>query len=222
MIRFQALVYDLDGTLVNSLEDIVESVNAVLVRHHRTPLPAATYLTLIGWGLRSLVSGATASRPFEEAEMKAVLDELKVEYARHPVHSTLYPGIFELVEEFSAKVPSGVLSNKEHAATVQVIDRLFPRKPFRTVQGAQPGIPHKPDPTSLRHLLTQWGVKPEATVYLGDSGVDMQTATAAGCHACGAAWGFRPRDELLAQGARIVFETPDSFRQWLETDPDLG
>ncbi|MEI8093971.1 MAG: HAD family hydrolase [Spirochaetales bacterium] len=218
----KGLVFDLDGTLVDSLVDIASSVNGVLARHQRPPRSLAEFRQMVGWGLGSLLASATADHPFSEKETETVLAELRQDYRRHPVESTLYPGIVELVDSLAGRIPLGVLSNKDHAMTLQVVGALLPGQRFQAVIGAKPGVPHKPDPTSLRKLLEGWGVLPSQAVYLGDSDVDIETATRAGTLACGAAWGFRGREELLAAGADFVFDDVLSFRQWLETTAILG
>jgi phosphoglycolate phosphatase len=213
----KGLVFDLDGTLVDSLVDIASSVNGVLVRHGRFPRTPDEFRQLVGWGLGALVASATVDQPFSASETEVVLAELREDYRRHPVESTLYPGIEALVEAFWGRIPLGVLSNKDHAMTLQVVGALLAREKFRSVIGAQHGVPHKPDPTSLLRLVSDWGIAPAETLYLGDSNVDIETAKRAGLIACGAAWGFRGRQELVDAGADFVFEDVSSFRIWLET-----
>jgi phosphoglycolate phosphatase len=222
MLIVKALVFDLDGTLVDSLQDIAASVNAVLGHHGRPPRTLDEFRIMVGWGLPALVDSASAAQAFSADEKTEVLAELRLDYQRHPVLSTLYPGVEPFLESLPAGFPTGVLSNKDQAATTQVVNRLLPGHRFRSVVGAQVGVPHKPDPTSLLALLDSWGVDPAQTLFLGDSNVDMETAVRAGAVACGAAWGFRSELELRSSGARFVFDNADSFRKWLETEAVLG
>ena len=221
MISVQAIVFDLDGTLVDSLQDIAMSVNGVLERHGRRVLPLEEIRNLVGWGLASLVTSASADRPFSVQESALVLAEVREDYSRHPVHSALYPGIRELVAFLSGKTKLGVLSNKDDNMTKQVVSKLMSGVTFGAVLGARAGVPHKPDPTSLLALLKQWNVDPERTIYLGDSEVDMETAVRAGVIPCGAAWGFRSVNQLEASGSRYVFNSAAEFQKWLESQANL-
>ena len=212
----RAVVFDLDGTLVDSLADIAAAVNATLVARGRAEHTLDSYKVMIGWGLKKLVASASADQPFSEDELEAAYREVLGLYRARPViHTKAYAGIEALLSRLGTRVPLGVFSNKEDGMTKTIVSTLFPAAGFRTVVGARPGVPHKPDPAALLEMLTDWGVEPGACAYLGDSGVDMETATRAGVEACGATWGFRDEAELRATGAREVFTNPDSFSRWL-------
>jgi len=217
----RAVVFDLDGTLVDSLADIAAAVNETLVAHGRGAHPLGAYNAMVGWGLRQLLSTASASHPFSPAEFEAVFQELLTLYRAHPVVQTrAYDGIQPLLAQLSGRVPLGVLSNKEDGMTKTIVSTLFPGVEFLSVFGARPGRPHKPDPASLLEMLDSWAIDPAECAYLGDSDVDMQTAGRAGVVACGAAWGFRGVSELRASGARHIFSDAKAFGLWLE--PLLG
>ena len=211
-------MFDLDGTLVDSLSDIASAVNSTLRAHGRDPHPLEAYNAMVGWGLRRLLVSASAEQPFTDGEFEAVYQELLTEYRARPVVlTTAYEGIRPLLSRVSSRVPVGVLSNKEDGMTKTIVETLFSGISFRTVFGARVGRPHKPDPASLLEMLDSWGVPPDQCAFLGDSGVDMETARKAGALACGAAWGFRDKAELSAAGAWAIFTDPDAFGEWLES-----
>ena len=217
MDRIRAVVFDLDGTLVDSLADIAAAVNTTLLAHGRDPHPLPSFRTMVGWGLRNLLETATTGRPFTTEEFETVYAELLAGYRARPVTETRpYPGVEPLFSSLTGRVPLGVFSNKEDGMTKTIVAALFPGAPFQTVVGARPGRPHKPDPAVLLEILEEWGVEPGACAYLGDSAVDIETAQAAGAEACGAAWGFRDAAELKQAGAREVFADAAGFARWLE------
>jgi len=215
--RIDAVVFDLDGTLVDSLADIAHAVNSTLVAHGREPHPLEAYKTMVGWGLRQLLETASEGAPFSRSEFEPVFQELLAAYRAKPVvHTTAYDGIAGLLKTLGSRVPLGVFSNKDDGMTKTIVTTLFPGAGFRTVFGARPGKPHKPDPETLLEILAGWGIEPAACAYLGDSDVDMETARRAGVVACGASWGFRGEEELRQAGADEVFASPDEFGSWLE------
>ncbi|HTH13605.1 MAG TPA: HAD family hydrolase [Spirochaetia bacterium] len=213
----QAVVFDLDGTLVDSLEDIAFAVNTTLTAHGRQAHSLDAYQTMVGWGLKKLLVTASADSPFSGPEFDGVYRELLTLYRSRPVVATrAYPGIEGLLDGLKSRASLGVLSNKEDGMTKIIVSTLFPQTGFRAVCGSVADRPHKPDPTVLREMLNEWGVAPRACAYLGDSDVDMETAVRAGVVACGASWGFRGAEELIRAGADEVFPHPDDFRAWLE------
>jgi len=212
-----AVVFDLDGTLVDSLADIAAAVNGTLVAHEREPHAVEAYNAMVGWGLKQLLVTASSARPFAPGALEAAYQDVLVRYRARPVvHTKAYPGIDQLLALLGTRVPLGVFSNKEDGMTKTIVRTLFPAAGFRSVIGAQPGKPHKPDPTVLLEILADWGVEPSACAYLGDSDVDMETAGRAGVIACGASWGFRGEAELRASGASQVFADAPAFGRWLE------
>jgi phosphoglycolate phosphatase len=217
MHKIRAVVFDLDGTLVDSLADIAAAVNSTLVAHGRPTHPLGAFNAMVGWGLKKLLATASAGAPFAADEFDSVYQELLTAYRAHPVvHTRAYPGTAALVAALGAKTRVGVLSNKEDGMTKTIVSSVFPGVEFGAVWGARPGRPHKPDPSSLVEMLAGWAVEPGECAYLGDSNVDMETARAAGCWACGAAWGFRSEAELRDAGAHEVFADAGAFGRWVE------
>ena len=213
----RAVVFDLDGTLVDSLADIAAAVNATLVAHGREPHRVEAYNAMVGWGLKRHLATASATHPIPEPALESAYQDVLVRYRTRPVvYTRAYPGIDELLVGLGTRVPLGVFSNKEDGITKTIVKTLFPAAGFRSVNGAQPGKPHKPDPTVLLEILALWGVEPSSCAYLGDSDVDMETAGRAGVVACGASWGFRGEAELRASGATEVFADAQAFGGWLE------
>ena len=209
-IESHAVLFDLDGTLLDTLADIAGAANAALRRLGFPPHPVENYRYLVGDG-----AGCLARRVLGEgARDEAMVDRCKLAIAeeyqtRWSQNTKAYAGIAELLAELGARgVPMVVLSNKPHDATTAVVDFFFPDKPFRIVRGAQPGVPIKPDPTAALQIAQELSIEPGRFIYLGDTDTDMRTAVAAGMFPAGALWGFRTGAELTAAGAQILLKTP--------------
>jgi len=207
-MRFDAILFDLDGTLADTLDDIAASVNWALEQNAVDPHPPDAYRGLVGEGVSRLVERALpAGRQDLHA---AVLEDLRAHYTEHMLDRTVpYPGIPELLDELASRgLPMAILSNKPQLATRWMVERLFSGWPFAAVAGELPGVPHKPDPASALEIARGLGVDPGRVLYLGDTRTDMETAVAAGMFGVGALWGFRDRAELEAHGASAVVEHP--------------
>jgi phosphoglycolate phosphatase len=214
MERIRAVVFDLDGTLVDSLSDIAAAVNSTLVAHGRPEHGLEAYRGMVGWGLRKLLMAASSSNPFQGNELEEAHRQVVALYHDLPVaRSAVYDGIADLLAGLSG-VALAVLSNKEEGVARRVVDVLFPGA-FETVLGSRPDRPGKPDPTALLDLLAVWDIAPTECAFLGDSAVDIETAVRAGAVPCGATWGFREAAELTAAGAAVLFDHPRDFARWL-------
>lgn len=216
MSMFKAVVFDLDGTLVNSLRDLAESVNRALSQHGLPGHAVEDYRWMVGEGIRMLVQRAL---PPERQDLLEVVLAAQREYYRSHIcdYSAPYPGIPELIKDLRDKpLQLGVLSNKTDALVKSVVEQLLPDHPFAVVRGACEGGPLKPDPSSLLEILSQWQVTAQETLYVGDSAIDMQTATRAGAYAVGVTWGFRPREELLSNGSQTLIDRPGDFLSLLD------
>ncbi|MBN1846303.1 MAG: HAD-IA family hydrolase [Sedimentisphaerales bacterium] len=204
----QAVVFDLDGTLVDTLRDIAGSVNVALRRYQQPGHPVESYRRRVGDGNRVLIQRSLAAD--KQHLLEAVLQMQLDYYAGHfCVFSRPYPGIEPLLAALKERgLKLAVLSNKPDRFLRPLMGALFGEGLFDILQGQIPDVPLKPDPTSVLAVLARLGVSPDRAVYVGDSGVDMQTARRAGLFAVGAGWGFRDRDELEQNGAQAWIERP--------------
>ncbi len=188
----RAVLFDLDGTLVDTLHDIADAMNQVLEAAGLPSLPIAAYREHVGWGARDLVERALPES--ERTRVDEHLNAFRDRYYAHPVHSSgLYPGIAALLGELAAReVPMAILTNKPEQPALVVVDALLADVPFRFVRGAREGVPRKPDPTALLELAGAMDIAPTDCLYLGDTEIDIQAAEAAGMTPVGVRWGFRP------------------------------
>jgi phosphoglycolate phosphatase len=214
----KATIFDLDGTLADTIEDIANAVNRMLSRRGLPEHNLARYKLMVGEGFRNLVTRALPDNLRDENYIEGARAEASADYAlRCLERSAPYPGIRELLAALAAKgVAFAVLSNKPDALTKKVIAGLFPEESFAFVRGEMEGFPRKPDPASALDLCARMGASPDETLYLGDSGVDMKTATAAGFTALGALWGFRGEKELSEAGADALLDKPLDLLQYLD------
>ncbi len=209
-IDFCAVLFDLDGTLLDTLADIAGAANAALKHLGFPPHPVENYRYLVGDGAGCLARRILGEAGDDEAMVERCRLAIAEEYqTRWSQNTRAYAGIAELLAGLGARgVPMVVLSNKPHDATTSVVEFFFPGKPFRIVRGAQPGVPIKPDPTAALRIAQELSIEPGRFIYLGDTDTDMRTAVAAGMFPAGALWGFRTGEELTASGARVLLKTP--------------
>ena len=204
----QAVIFDLDGTLLNTLGDLRNAVNYALRRRGWPERTTEEVCAFVGNGIRNLIRMSTPEgEPVDVFD--AGLAEFYEYYGAHMQDETVpYDGIMELLRQLKADGKKiGILSNKVHTAVVPLCRHYFGDLPD-VIFGERPGVPRKPDPTSCLELMEKLGVTREETVYVGDSGVDMNTARNAGLLACGVTWGFRSRQVLLTSGANLLIDTP--------------
>ena len=205
---FRAVMFDLDGTLADTLRDIAAAGNHALTSMGRSPLDLPRYRQFVGWGIHYLIEHALATDDPDEIDRGVALS--RGYYAAHgEVHTRLYPGIAELLDGLTERgIPLAVFSNKPDPATRQVVDHLLSPWRFADVRGAREGVPLKPDPTVALDLARQIGVPAADWIYVGDSEVDMETASAAGMFGVGVLWGFREEPELRRSGAKAIIRRP--------------
>ncbi len=206
-----AVLFDLDGTLLNTLEDLAESANSVLAAHGFPVHPIPAYRLFVGEGVRTLLERALPRSARGDSNLVSICArEMGEEYSRRwSLKTRPYPGISELLQRLSELgVKRAVLSNKPNAFVAEMLEHYFPGLQFDAAFGERAGIPRKPDPAGCKEIASLLGIPPEGFLYLGDSDTDMATARAAGMFPVGALWGFRTQEELLAAGAREVIRAP--------------
>ena len=218
----RAAIFDLDGTLVDSLQDIGAAMNHALAAHALPVHPLERYRQFVGEGIRLLVSRAVpADRPDAH---EPVLATYRAYYAEHMLdHTRPFPGIPGVLERLvAAGFKLAVLSNKPDVATRRLVTALLPEVPFGSVHGERAGVPRKPDPTAALGMAAALGVLPEECVFIGDTGVDMATARGAGMYGLGVTWGFRDDEELQTHGARALARTSEELLAHLMGSPVPG
>lgn len=204
-------IFDLDGTLLATLESIAKSGNAMLNHFGYPEVAVEQYGVFAGNGADKLVeraliySGDTELVHLREAI--TVYREYFGQFCSYQVKP--YEGIAQMLSELVAKkIRLGVVTNKPHQNAVRLMKEYFGNDPFTHVLGQQDGLPQKPDSTGIFTVLKDWGIAPSECVYLGDSDVDMQTGNNAGCLTVGVLWGFRDEKELRENGAHHVISHP--------------
>jgi len=212
-MEHDGVIFDLDGTLVDTLEDLADAMNRVLKGEQAPVHSYATYELLIGKGIRDLVGQALPPEKRSDQTIARCYERMIADYGEHCLVKTrAYDGVAELVSGLRAVgAKLAVFSNKSDELTRRIVASLFRPSDFEVVMGARPGLPLKPDPAVALLISARLGVAPGRMVFLGDSGVDMLTATAAGMIAVGAAWGFRTKDELVENGASAVLDHPQEL-----------
>ena len=206
-MKYRAVVFDLDGTLTNTLRDIAAAMNRSLRMHGLPEHPVDAYRYLVGNGAKKLAERAVGERLDMQV---AVLRDYQAHYEQHTRDTTKpYDGIPELLAGLTQRgMMLCVLSNKPHADTLNVVRYFFPQTPFRVIRGQMEGVPVKPDPAGALAIAEEIGAQPRECLYLGDTSVDMETATRAGMTPVGVLWGFRDEKELRESGARLLLRHP--------------
>jgi phosphoglycolate phosphatase len=204
------VIFDLDGTLVDSLEDLADSMNAVLSRSEFPQHPPEAYKYFIGDGVEMLVWRALPADRRDEAAVPEYVAAMRAEYATRWANKTRpYPEIPELLDELASReVRTAILTNKPHEPTLAMVALLLGRWRFDVVLGARASVPKKPDPAGALEVAQRMDLDPALFLYVGDTAIDMLTARAAGMRPIGALWGFRTADELEAAGAEVLIERP--------------
>ncbi len=192
------IIFDLDGTLLNTIADLAQSTNYVLDKLGFPVHEEKAYNFMVGNGINKLFERALPNGAKTEENILRVRKEFLDYYSQHNTDkSRPYPGIPELLRTLNSNGKKlAIASNKYHEGTRKLADCYFPEIPFIAILGQREGIAPKPDPTIVLDIIKESSFQKEDILYVGDSGVDMQTAINAGVAACGVTWGFRPKDEL--------------------------
>lgn len=214
------IIFDLDGTLVNTIEDIALAMNRALTDNGFSALPLRSYPDLVGWGIHRLAELALAAQGVSAADantgdlVNRIAQEALARYREDPLKfSKPYPGIPVLLHYLIDRgIVLAVLTNKPDPVARQVVAGLFPHIPFAIIRGDLQGAPKKPDPAVTLSVMKAIGASQGGTLFAGDSVVDVQTARGVGCPVIGVAWGFRGPEELIQAGADYLVQSPDEIR----------
>jgi phosphoglycolate phosphatase len=209
-MTIQAVIFDLDGTLLDTLADIADAVNRVLAANFHPGHAVEAYRWFVGDGSAVLIKRALPPNHRDAEKVRTCLEDFIADYTQHWRHKTApYPGIMELLERLQdRRFKLAVVTNKPHRFSGKMVAHYFPGTPFDPIFGQREGIPKKPDPTQALAAAQQMQVAPRDCLFVGDSAVDMETARRAGMGAIGADWGFRPRTELIDAGAEHIIDHP--------------
>ena len=212
-MTYKLVLFDLDGTLLDTLEDLSAAVNHALEKRGLPGHSTAEYMKMVGHGIRNLVTQALpAEKQSDTALIDSALADFKAYYTAHiDVHTRPYPGMQEVVFRLhEAGVALAVASNKFQEGAEYLVRKFFPGIPFAAVLGNRPGFPLKPDPEIVGEVLRRTGIRPEEAVLVGDSPTDMKTAANGGIDAIAVSWGYRSMndyptvaDSAEALGARL-------------------
>jgi phosphoglycolate phosphatase len=209
-MKHRAVVFDFDGTLLDTLRDLAESVNSVLSRSGFPQHSLEEYRRFVGDGVEELTRRVLPEGHRDETTISKTMAGVREEYrGRWPDHTRPYDGIPELLDALTARgIRMAIVTNKPDDSTRAMAAKLLPRWNFDAIVGATADLPRKPDPKGALEAARRLGVPPGATLYVGDSDIDMKTANAAGMYAVGVLWGFRTADELIRNGANALIRKP--------------
>jgi len=210
MNKVKAVIFDLDGTLLNTIDDIAWSANQALEQINLQTYPVSLYKIMVGDGVKQLIERLLERQNASIELYPSLLERYLSIYSKNSSNQTApYDGINELLQFLNEfKIQSAVLSNKPHNDTLAVIDHYFPSKPFTKVYGKMEGYLPKPDPKKLNELVLELGVSKDEILYVGDTSTDMQTAKNGGLTKVACLWGFRDYDELSKESPEYIVSHP--------------
>ncbi len=217
-MRFEAVIFDLDGTLLDTVDDIGAAANRVLSKKGFPTHSVASYYQFIGEGVKILFSRALPEGKRNEYLIADCLKEFIEDYSHnYDVKSKPYEGIPELLDALNKRgIKLAILSNKPDPLTQDCVTSLLPDWDFEVVFGHRASVPRKPDPQGALEIAAKLTIPPANFLFLGDTPIDMNTAESAGMFAVGAGWGFRPAKELKENGARAVIAKPIQLLELLQ------
>jgi phosphoglycolate phosphatase len=214
-MAYRGVIFDLDGTLLDTLEDIADTMNQVLADLGHPQKDLDHYRLIVGAGVRELIRLALPEGACDSETLEKCVCTWREEYGRRWDRKTKpYPGIEEMLRGLRRMgLPSAVLSNKNHDFTIALTERFLGEHPFSLVLGLRPDVPRKPDPAGALEISGALDLDPESILYVGDTPTDMETALASGMEPVGVSWGFRPGAELISAGAAILLKEPGELIQ---------
>ncbi len=211
----QLAIFDLDGTLLDTVADLANATNQALAKYGYPTHPTEAYYRFVGNGINKLFARALPEEARTEENVQRIRTLFIPYYNEHNADdSHPYPGIVELLTQLQSQgIQLAVASNKYQQATAKLVGHFFPNIRFAAVYGQREGVPIKPDPTIVNDILSETGISRAHTLYIGDSGVDMQTARNASVESVGVTWGFREEEELRTNGAtHIIHNAKDILK----------
>ncbi len=207
---YKAILFDVDGTLLNTLEDLSDSVNRVLAGKGFATHKLDAYRYFIGDGSAMLITRALPEEKRNDDTIRSCTEMFIEDYGRNwNVRTKPYDGVTEMLDALMARgLKIAALSNKPHEFTKRCVNDLLPNWTFEVVLGYRDAVPLKPDPASALEVAKRLNIPPVDFLFLGDSAVDMKTAIAAGMYPVGVLWGYRSIEELQENGAQALIERP--------------
>ena len=218
-MKYQAAIFDLDGTLIDSLEDLTDSVNEAM-EHYDFPfhtLEECRYF--VGNGARKLIERSIPKDRADDSDFVSEVLEYYNGCYKHRLTNKTHPydGILDMLNGLQRRnIPLGVCTNKQQFAADEIMSVMFPTNMFSAVMGDKKGLPRKPDPAKVLKIATQFNVNPKRIAYFGDTSVDIETAHNAGFLSIGVTWGFRPESELIESGAEVIINHPSELWQHVD------
>lgn len=214
-MKYRAIIFDLDGTLLNTIEDLKDSVNTVLKQYGFPEHTLNAYRYFIGEGVEQLMFRSLPPDKRTDSMIRTGVKDILKEYNNRWHNKTRpFPGILQLLASLK-KIKTAVLSNKPQEFTRKSVDYFFPDVKFDIVMGARKGIPNKPDPYGAKLIASKFSLKSSEVAYLGDSDIDMKCAKSADMNAFGVLWGFRDEKELKENGADVLLKSPMELLDYL-------
>lgn len=212
------MIFDLDGTLLDTVADLADATNQALALCGFPTHPTKAFYKFVGNGINKLFARALPAESNDEENIQRVRSLFIPFYNLHNAdRSRPYPGIEDLLRQLQMRgVRIAIASNKYHEATVKLVKSFFSEISFASVIGQRENVPIKPAPDIVYEIMREAGAGRENTLYVGDSGVDMQTALNAGVESVGVSWGFRDEDELREYGAMHIIHSPSEILKLLK------
>lgn len=217
-MKYKAVIFDLDGTLVNTLTDIANSANYAMEQLSQPSFPVESFRLKVGSGNKNLISDCLSA---DKQHLKDRAIELQLAYYAEHFHdnSDAYPGVMDMLRKLGENgLKLAVLSNKPASFVSKLVKHVFGGDCFEVAIGEQANVPLKPDPTSSLAIADKLGAAPQQIAFVGDSASDMQTALNAGMFAVGVTWGFRGREELIQNGSEALIDHPDELLPLLSNE----